>query len=614
MNSKHTLSSVIIATIFSLGVAERVQGQILPLEVIHYSGSPSEVTNMVILGDGYTLDDQGKFVNDAKKAITEMLSQPPWSDYRESINVYAIKVVSNVAGASRDPDNLIDNYFGSSYWSFDIERLLVAWRSGRVSSVLMSNTPFYDIGVIVVNDDKYGGSGGAFAVFSTNQASAEIMIHELGHSFVNLADEYWAGDQYAREMANMTRNTDSEKIKWREFLNRNGVGIYPHEESPTWHRPHQNCKMRFLGRPFCDVCSHELEGQLQLLSTPPDPDRPIAFFGADRREIMTNEKVNFYDFSSYTPTSWEWTFEGGTPSTSTEKNPEVTYEVAGWYPVALKAKNEMGENEIVRNGLIIVRSPLPDDVPPTIKTKNIQIELDANGQANITPGHVYDGTTDDVALELLELSRTAFDCDDIGENTVVFKAVDASGNEASAEVIVTVLDKILPVAMAMDIEIQLDEDGFASIKPEDVDNGSFDNCGIQSMSLSKTEFGREDNGDNKVIFTVTDQSGNSNKTEITVNVDIILSAESGNNTSGNIRLYPNPANDLVHIEYPRSVDPQLQSLQILDINGRLLNEITEFEKEGKTIPVGVKGLPSGQYFVRLNAGRSLKILRFTIAR
>ena len=601
--------STLVIILFSL----QSQAQLMPMEIIHYGGSPNEVTNMVIVGDGYTLAEQNKFLNDARRATAGMLDQMPWRNYRNGINVYAIKVVSNVSGAAMNPNNLIDNYFGSSFWSHNIERLLVAWRGEKVWSVLFSNTPFYDIGVIVVNDSKYGGGGGTFAVFSTHSSATEIMIHELGHSFGKLADEYWAGPQHAWERHNITQDTNPATNKWRSFLNRNGIGIYPHAESPTWHRPHQNCKMRFLGRNFCDVCSHHLEERLKFLSTPEAPARPTALFGADKLEVKSLEKVKFFDLSTHKPTSWEWTFEGGTPEISNQKNPEVTYRFGGKYKVTLKAKNSSGENVFSREEFINVIGPAADTTPPVLVTKNVKIELDENGEATVCAEDIDDGTYDDVELVEISISKEKFTCEDMGDNKVIFKAIDSSGNEAEAEVIVTVDDIIKPTIKAKDFEIYLDSDGKAILNPADVDDGSFDNCEISKMTLSKSEFGREDAGENKVIFTIKDSCSNSVSVEITVTVNIILSAEKGE-ISESLKFYPNPANDIVFIEYLKFIDPQLESIEIMDINGRILNDIRAFERNGNIIPIEVKGLKSGQYFIRLNSQKSVKILRFGIAR
>ncbi|WP_194976790.1 M64 family metallopeptidase [Aquiflexum lacus] len=601
--------STLVLILFSL----QSQAQLMPMEIIHYGGSPNEVTNMVIVGDGYTALEQDKFLRDAKNATAGMLGQLPWRNYRDGINVYAIKVVSNVSGAAMNPNNLIDNYFGSSYWSHNIERLLVAWRSNKIFSVLFSNTPFFDIGVLVVNDGKYGGSGGTFAVFSTHSSATEIMIHELGHSYGNLADEYWAGPQYARERHNMTQDANPLTNKWRSFLNRNGIGIYPHAESPTWHRPHQNCKMRYLGRNFCDVCSHHLEARLEFLSKPEAPARPTVLFGADKLEVKSLEKVKFFDLSTHNPTSWEWTFEGGTPEISNEKNPEVTYRFGGKYKVILKAKNSSGENVFSREEFINVVGPEADTTPPVIITKNVKIELDENGEAIVCAEDIDDGTYDDVELVKISISKEKFTCEDMGDNKVIFKAIDSSGNEAETEVIVTVDDNIKPTIKAKDIEIYLDSEGKAKLNPADVDDGSFDNCEIRKMTLSKTEFGREDAGENKVIFTIKDSCSNSVSVEVTVTVNIILSAERGE-ISETLKFYPNPANDIVFIEYLKLIDPQLESIEIMDINGRILNDIRAFERNGNVIPIEVKELQSGQYFIRLNAQKSVKILRFGIVR
>jgi hypothetical protein len=180
-------------------------------------------------------------------------------------------------------------------------------------------------------------------------------------------------------------------------------------------------------------------------------------------------------------------------------------------------------------------------------------------------------------------------------------------------VIVTVDDNIKPTIKAKNIEIYLDSDGFSSLNPEDVDDGSFDNCEITEMKLSKTEFGRGDVGENKVIFTIKDSCSNSVSVEVTVIVNIILSAEKGE-ISESLKFYPNPANDIVFIEYLKFIDPLLESIEIIDINGRRLNEIRAFERNGNVIPIEVKELQSGQYFIRLNAQKSVKILRFGIVR
>jgi gliding motility-associated-like protein len=160
-----------------------------------------------------------------------------------------------------------------------------------------------------------------------------------------------------------------------------------------------------------------------------------------------------------------------------------------------------------------------DTTAPSLAVQNLSIYLDANGLASITTGMVDVGTTDNCGIDQLSLSATDFDCNDVGVNNVVFTAVDVNGNTNTANVVVTVLDTISPTAIAQNLTLYLDASGAATIAPAAVNNGSFDNCGISTLSLSQSVFGCEDVGNNVVVFTVTDDNGNTD--DVTVNVDVL---------------------------------------------------------------------------------------------
>ncbi|HMU02437.1 MAG TPA: PKD domain-containing protein, partial [Saprospiraceae bacterium] len=81
---------------------------------------------------------------------------------------------------------------------------------------------------------------------------------------------------------------------------------------------------------------------------------PIADFKADKTVIMAGETVTFSDLSTGGPREREWTFSGGNPSTSSQKNPVVVYNQDGLYEVSLKVMNELGENTTVKTGYILV--------------------------------------------------------------------------------------------------------------------------------------------------------------------------------------------------------------------------------------------------------------------
>lgn len=83
---------------------------------------------------------------------------------------------------------------------------------------------------------------------------------------------------------------------------------------------------------------------------------PRVTFTADPKEITEGDAIVFSDNSTNTPTSWQWTFNGGTPATSTEKNPKVVYEAEGTYSVTLSVTNEFGSDEITYENYITVNS------------------------------------------------------------------------------------------------------------------------------------------------------------------------------------------------------------------------------------------------------------------
>lgn len=130
-----------------------------------------------------------------------------------------------------------------------------------VSPEVTETTDATDFNVVIVNATTYGGSGGDVCVASLNNESLEMMLHELGHTTAKLSDEYFASASYAAEMPNMTAESDPAKVRWSRFIGKNGVGVYEYDNGGNgWYRPHQNCKMRSLGKQyaFCEVCKEQI--------------------------------------------------------------------------------------------------------------------------------------------------------------------------------------------------------------------------------------------------------------------------------------------------------------------------------------------------------------------
>ncbi|PCJ95295.1 MAG: hypothetical protein COA50_08770 [Flavobacteriaceae bacterium] len=105
-----------------------------------------------------------------------------------------------------------------------------------------------------------------------------------------------------------------------------------------------------------------------------------------------------------------------------------------------------------------------------------------------------------------------------GENTIVWTATDAAGNDVSKSQIITVEDTIDPIVITQNITITLDNNGEASITPSEINNNSTDNCGIDTIVLDKQDFTPIDTGENTVLLTITDIHGNSNSETAVVTV------------------------------------------------------------------------------------------------
>jgi hypothetical protein len=141
-------------------------------------------------------------------------------------------------------------------------------------------------------------------------------------------------------------------------------------------------------------------------------------------------------------------------------------------------------------------------------TQDVTIELDAAGSGTITASDVDNGSSDNCGIDNLALDITTFDCSNLGENTITLTATDASGNQASATAVVTVVDNSVPTLVTQAVTIELDAAGSGTITASDVDNGSSDNCGIDNLTLDINTFDCSNLGENTITLTATDASGN----------------------------------------------------------------------------------------------------------
>ncbi|NOZ86929.1 MAG: hypothetical protein GXP49_11820 [Deltaproteobacteria bacterium] len=249
------------------------------VDVIQDNGDPGNRVDMVIMGDGYRTEDQQKLTDDVNAFLSDFWGESPYGVYKDYFNVKLVHVISNQNGAdngSYGPDR--DTALGAYYNCNNIDRLICVDTSA-VFSAARDNVPEYDYIFVIVNDTKYGGSGGSAAVFSTNSMASEIAKHEFGHTLGKLTDEY--EDPYPGYPAcgadcpepNATTKTERSEIKWSAWIDQStplptpetssyasAVGIFEgcRYQSKGVYRPKLTCKMRALNSPFCEVCKEAL--------------------------------------------------------------------------------------------------------------------------------------------------------------------------------------------------------------------------------------------------------------------------------------------------------------------------------------------------------------------
>ena len=317
---KRTLLLLLLIYNFQLAFSQSFE-----VQAIKTSGDNDKRINLVILSEGYQESEMTKFHTDATNLMNDMFSQEPFSNYESYFNVYIIKVPSEESGAthpgtaSDEPTNPavptllnVNNYFGTTYDGFNIHRLLYTENVGLLNTVLANNFPEFDQALVLVNSPYYGGSGGDIPIASTGTDADEIVIHEIGHSFSDLKDEYYPGDILAEEAINMTQETDPTLVRWKNWMGQNSIGIFPYASTgtaATWYRPHQTCKMRYLGYDFCSVCKEGIIEKIHSLVSSVDSYSPSEATISDA-EFPLDFQLNVIETLPTNTVEAMWTLNG----------------------------------------------------------------------------------------------------------------------------------------------------------------------------------------------------------------------------------------------------------------------------------------------------------------
>jgi hypothetical protein len=199
-----------------------------PLITIQKSGEPADKVDFLILGDGYTAAERGKFEKDARRLADTLFGVEPFRSRRADFNVWALCPPAEESGISRPSVGVHRrSRIGSTYDAFGSERYILTFENRSFRDVA-SFAP-YDFVEILTNTRTYGG-GGIFGQYGTVAADSlwapYVFVHEFGHHFAALADEYFtsavayeaaAGDRVEPWEENVTALLDPGKLKWKDL-------------------------------------------------------------------------------------------------------------------------------------------------------------------------------------------------------------------------------------------------------------------------------------------------------------------------------------------------------------------------------------------------------------
>lgn len=274
------------------------------------SGAPTERLDLVFLGDGYTDQQDGRFANHVNAVVEHLLEIEPFNRYQDLFNVWRVPIGGG--GSIGQNGAPASSALGCYYGCGGIERLVCC--NGPVVSTAAQAVPGYDGVLVLVNDTRYGGSGGVdFAVSYTGGPFAlQVAAHEMGHTLFALWDEYSYGTTFGGGNGpNCAANAND--TPWEDWVGTQGVGAFATCSYTNYYRPTDgSCMMNFIEQPaYCPVCREHAVRMLHSriptfapnLTVPPGTS--ITLVEGDERVDISFDAVG--DASRYT---YAWTLNG----------------------------------------------------------------------------------------------------------------------------------------------------------------------------------------------------------------------------------------------------------------------------------------------------------------
>lgn len=292
-NSKGTYETKISHIVDPNDILIRSKGytNLTPCTQMHTGGDIENCINVAIMAEGFRKDEMDSFREYAKQTIDQILRHKPFDKYKDKFNFFVVESPSDGSGVSIPREGKwISTAFNSHFDTFYTERYLTTSNVKAIHDAL-AGIPYEHV-IILANTDVYGGGGifNSYTLTTTgHQNFAPVVVHEFGHSFGGLADEYYYendgvfNDTYPLTIEpweqNITTLVDF-KSKWEDMLLpktpvptnlsdslKYNIGVYEGAgySSKGIYRSRVDCRMKSNAcKDFCSVCQRSLERLIEF--------------------------------------------------------------------------------------------------------------------------------------------------------------------------------------------------------------------------------------------------------------------------------------------------------------------------------------------------------------
>lgn len=392
-----------------------------PVTTILSNGPSANRVDVVVLGDGFTAAQvaSGAYRSAVEAFFAGVFAQQPYREYLRAYNLHLVDVVSAQAGSDHPSRGIaVDTALDSTYDCSGIQRLICVSLT-KVNAVI-ARSPIagdaHDLVVVMVNDTEYGGSGGSVGVASLHASAVELILHEVGHTFALLADEYTTQPPTCvvspePAQANATAVTERAAIKWLPWIDPStpvpttnttpgepGLYLGARYCPAGLYRPTYDSKMRTLGRPFDQINTEQHVRRIYNLMSPIDAVSPP----------LTTTAVHQGDRFTVTPfppashaLEVTWRVDGALAGTGAEfvttAVPQGPHEITATVrdTTAMVRSDPAGLLSANARWMVVVGAPLTNTAPTLLTATAIvghQVTIAWQAPAEGTPtGYVVEG-------------------------------------------------------------------------------------------------------------------------------------------------------------------------------------------------------------------------------